>query len=361
MLMIQELIYSLREFNNHFRFWKKTPRVVLRIISGIIKTNLFKIPRLRVVEIAVDFACNGKCIYCSAAKMYQPFKELNRLSVEEYREIGKTLDKLGVVGIVITGGEPFLRKDLTEIITALNPHNKIISVVTNSLIVTKNRLQELADAGLNAIECSLDSLNPNENDKSRGVKGHFDKVMQVIKDAKQVGLNICLSPCLTHQNIGKFEELIKFAKAQDAFILLSLAGDVGRWSAKENVVLNNRDWKLMETYRKKYRIIRNDFSTNFILKEGCPAGREKLYISAYGDVIPCSFTQISFGNLRKEPLEKIWIRMRNFPPYTKYFPYCRRTKDQKFARTYLDPIKNDLKMPHPINDLLAKIHKPLLD
>ena len=142
--------------------------------------------------------------------------------------------------------------------------------------------------------------------------------------------------------------------------MLSLAGDVGRWADKENIVLTKKDWKIMEDYRKKYPFIRNDFSTNFILKEGCPAGREKFYISAYGDIIPCSFTHLSFGNLRQESLEKIWTRMRHFPPYKTYFPYCRRTRDQEFAQTYLDPLNRMKRLPYPINNLLKKLGQPPL-
>lgn len=355
--MLKDFFLTLLDFGNHYRFVKRTPGVFPRIIDDILRVNLLHKPRLRVVEIAVDFACNGRCIYCSATKMFDPKKEQKRLTIEEFRKIGNDLDRFGVLGIVITGGEPFLRPDLAEIVKALNPKNKIISIVTNALVLNEKRLKDIYDAGANSIEFSLDSHVEEENDKSRNFKGHFKKAMEGIKLAKKVGLNICLSPCLTHQNIKDFEKFILFAKKLDAFIFLSLAGDVGRWSDEENIVLDEKDWELMQSYRQKYPFIRNDFSTNFILKEGCPAGREKLYISAYGDVIPCSFTQISFGNIRQEPLEKIWERMRNFEPFKTYYPYCRRTRDRDYARTYLDPLKNEKNLPYPINKLLLKLGK----
>lgn len=355
--MLKDLLLTLSDFRNHHRFISRTPGVIPRIIEGVFRVNLLHQPRLRVIELAVDFACNGKCIYCSAVKMFDPKKEKNRLTIEEFRKIGKDLDCFGTIGVVITGGEPFLRPDLPEIVKALNPKNKIISIVTNALVINEKKLKEVFAAGANSIEFSLDSHIEKENDKSRNFKGHFKKVMEGIKMAKKAGLNVCLSPCLTHQNINDFKKLILFAKKLDTFIFLSLAGDCGRWSDKDNIVLDEKDWDLMQSYRRKYPFIRNDFSTNFILKEGCPAGREKLYISAYGDVIPCSFTQISFGNIRSESLEKIWKRMRNFEPYTKYYPYCRRTRDRDFAKTYLDPLKNEKESPYPINKLLSKLGK----
>lgn len=358
--MCADLFLTLTDLKNHLRFIHRTPGVIPRIIDDVLSVNLLGQPRLRVIELAVNFACNGKCVYCSAVKMFDPKKERNRLTLAEFKKIGQFLDKTGCLGVVITGGEPFLRPDLAEIIKALNPKNKIISIVTNALVVNEKKLKDVYDAGCNSIEFSLDSHNEEENDHSRNFPGHFRKAMAGIKLAKKVGLNVCLSPCLTHKNINEFEKFIFFAQSLDAFIFLSLAGDVGRWSDEENIVLDEKDWELMQSYRRKYPFIRNDFSTNLILKEGCPAGREKLYISAYGDVIPCSFTQISFGNLRHEPLEKIWERMRNFEPYKTYYPYCRRTRDREYAATYLDPIKEEKEIPYPVNKLLSKLgQKPL--
>lgn len=338
----------LKRLIAHLRFIKTSPLVLPRIASGVFKTVVLRQNVLRVVEVAVDYACNSRCVFCSCAKLFDPQKEKKLLTPEDYRKIGKELDKFGAIGIVITGGEPLLRQDICEIIKALGPSNKIISLVTNSLLLTEEKALALKKAGLNAIEFSLESDKEEENDAIRGVKGHFAKVMEGIEHAKKAGLNLCFSPCLSHQNIKKFPRFIKFAQKHGAFILLSLAGIVGRWTEKDEYRLNEKDWRLMRSYQEKYPFIRNDFDTNFSLRAGCPTGREKFYLTPYGEVIPCSFTHLSFGNLNKEPLEKIWKRMGKFSHYAKKSPYCLRTMDQTYVEEILEPLKNYPHLPMPI-------------
>lgn len=341
------IFHEIKSYINHSRFAFKTPFAVPRFINGVIKTKIFKKPALRVVEIAVNYNCNSKCIMCSCSNLLNVDKEKMLFTPSEYKEIGKTLTKLGVTTIVITGGEPLLRNDIAEVIRALNPKNKIISLVTNAILFTRDKAKELKKAGLNTIEFSIESNKEEENDKIRGIKGHFKKVMDGIKNAKEAKLNVCLSPTLSHKNINEFEEFIKFAKELDCFIFLSLAGSVGKWSHADEIMLNEKDWEFMEKLVKKYSFIRNDFNTNYTLKSGCPTGREKLYISPYGDILPCSFTHISFGNIKKESLEDIWKKMREF--YKEEFPYCRRIRDKEYAQKILDPVK-DMKLPLSIHE-----------
>lgn len=337
----------------HLRYIRKSPWVLPRIILGVMRTNLLGQKRVRVVELAVNYACNGNCIFCSCSKLLNQEKEKKLFTPADYRKIGKELDELGTIGIVITGGEPLLRPDLEEIILGLNPRNKIISVVTNALLATRKRIFSLKDAGLNAIEFSLESEKPEVNDQIRGYRGHYQKVMKAIGFAKEAGLNVCLSPCLSHDNIREFINFIKLAQKLDTSILLSLAGNVGRWSEHDEFLLDEDDWQLMEEYKLQFPFIRNDFDTNYYLRPGCPAGREKFYLSPYGDVIPCSFVHLSFGNLKEEPLEKIWQRMNDFPLFKEYYPYCRRTKQKEYNRKYLDQIKDLPHLPVFIKDLKA--------
>jgi len=349
-------INYLRSLSNYWRFIRYSPLVLPKILVGVIKTVIFKQNVLRVVEIAVNYRCNSHCIFCSAVKLLDPAKENKLFTPKDYQKIGHDLDKMGTIGIVLTGGEPMLRIDITEIIKALGPRNKIISLVTNSLLLTRDKVFALKKAGLNALEFSIESDNEIENDKLRGIKGHYQKVMQGVEWAREAGLNVCFSPCLSHQNLKNFPRFIKFAQNNKAFILLSLAGIVGRWSEKDKFRLTSADWKKMRTYQEKYPFIRNDFDTNYSLRAGCPAGREKFYLTAYGDIIPCSFTHLSFGNINKEPLPKIFNRMGKFSYYAKASPYCLRTMDQKYIGEVLEPLNKSTHLPlsvsrHPLAEL----------
>lgn len=342
------------KINNYYQFIKyyirylNNPYLVLRILTGYFNTILLKKNVLRAVEIAPSFACNSRCVMCSCAKMLKRGEK--PLSIEEIRSIGEQANKLGAVMFIITGGEPTLRKDLCEIIKVLNPQKNIISIVTNGLILDRKMIFRLKEAGLNTIEFSLESDDDKENDKIRGIPGHFKKVMESIKNAKEANLNVCLSTVVTHKNLDTFRKMVKFAKKIDAFLLLVCAGIVGRWDSKDDLRITKKDWNEIEEIIRKNPFVRGDFSLNFSGKVGCPAGNERAYISSYGDVLSCAFNQISFGNIRNESLEKIWKRITKFPYYKKRSGYCIRTLDIDYIKKYLDPIKLEPHEPISIFD-----------
>lgn len=329
--------YLFGFFKYYSRFVIKTPRIIPRVVSGYFKTIVLKKNVLRAVEIALTYDCNSKCSMCSCAKMHKKGESI--LSLSEIKSIGKEANKLGAVLFIITGGEPTLRKDLYEIIKALNPEKNIISIVTNGLVLNQKKIFKLKEAGLNTIEFSLESDVASENDAIRGVPGHFAKVMESIRYAKEAKLNVGLSMVVTHNNFKLFRKMVKFARKLDAFLLLVCAGIVGRWDSKNELRINDNDWKKIEKIIRANPFVRGDFSVNFSGKVGCPAGNERIYISSYGDVLSCALNQISFGNIRKESLEKIWHRITKFPYYKKRNCYCLRTLNNDYIKRYLDPIK----------------------
>ena len=83
---------------------------------------------------------------------------------------------------------------------------------------------------------------------------------------------------------------------------------------------------------------------------GCVAGHLQYYVSAYGDVAPCDFTPLSFGNLREEPLKQIWKRVIRHPAYNHVSRRC-RMQNHEFRRFYVDPIPDDAILPYPVEKL----------
>jgi len=83
---------------------------------------------------------------------------------------------------------------------------------------------------------------------------------------------------------------------------------------------------------------------------GCLAANIQCYASAYGDIAPCDFTPISFGNVRDQPLKKIWKSMIYHPAYNHRSPFC-RMQNPGFRSFYIDPIPDDAKLPYSIEKL----------
>lgn len=327
---------NLQHYLYHARVIKRRIHLLPKIISGFAKTLILRQPVLRTIELALLTECNSKCVMCYASRMKRD-NDLY-LTVEEYARIWKEASRLGAFSVILSGGEPTLRKDLFEILAVMEPQNTIFALVTNSLNLDADYLAALKRAGVETIHLSLDSTNPLTNDHIRGAEGHFDKVIAAISEAKRQGFAVYLSTVIMHNGLDKMAEMVRFAQENDIGIVFSLACVSGNWSDEQGVLLTAQDWQAVQAYMSSNRHIRSDWTINFSLRQECPGGREKISISCYGDVMGCGMNYISFGNVREEPLETIWRRMHNFPDFKRRSPNCLIGADPEYIEKYIKPI-----------------------
>jgi MoaA/NifB/PqqE/SkfB family radical SAM enzyme len=268
------------------------------------------------------------------------------MSVEQMAKVLNDASKLGRIHTNFTGGEPLLRNvdDLCKLLRMTKAGSHLYSLVTSSLNVSKEKLTQLKEAGLDTIQLSFESLDPEENDKMRAVPGSFKKTMDALKWSKELGFNICLSAVVTHQNINHLDEMIQYAKDQGCWLLLNKASSSGGWVDKKEVKMHREDLDLFEELLKIPHT-RSDIVLNFRGFQGCPGGIERLYITAYGDVMMCPHVQISYGNVLKEPLEIIYKRMTGMPHLHSRSTVCKHAFDDEFYMDYLYPIENRKEMP----------------
>lgn len=115
------------------------------------------------LRISVTDRCNFRCQYCMPAEG-MPWKNQDEiLSFEEIVDIVKVGTKLGIKKLRLTGGEPLVRKDLPELVKMLSsiPEIEEIGMTTNGILLPKYA-KELKEAGLNRVNISLDTLDPEK-------------------------------------------------------------------------------------------------------------------------------------------------------------------------------------------------------
>ena len=174
-------------------------------------------------------------------------------------------------------------------------------------------------------------------------------------DAKQLGFSVYLSTVIMHNGLEKMKEMVRFAQENEVGIVFSLACVSGNWSEEKGVLLEGDEWADVQDYMKANPFIRSDWTINFSMSQECPGGREKLSISCYGDVTGCGRNYISFGNVREEPLERIWRRMCNFPDFKRRNPNCLIGADHDYIEKFIRPLSG-LTVPvridkHPTNPI----------
>ena len=89
----------------------------------------------------------------------------------------------------------------------------------------------------------------------------------------------------------------------------------------------------------------------------CRSGKEKLHITAYGDVMPCTFIPISFGNIRKEKLKVIRERMLNFPFISENNPMCIPSTHKGYNEYIRGRLSSSAKVPIPYEEVLQELNQ----
>lgn len=133
------------------------------------------------LRISLTDRCNLRCIYCMPEKGVEPLAHNDILTYDEIVRISKCAAELGISKIKLTGGEPLVRKDCAGLARELKaiPGIEKVTLTTNGLLL-EEQLDDLLNAGIDAINVSLDTLNP-ELFKKIARRDGLDKVLRAIE------------------------------------------------------------------------------------------------------------------------------------------------------------------------------------
>ncbi|MCF8091617.1 MAG: GTP 3',8-cyclase MoaA [Desulfotignum sp.] len=141
------------------------------------------------LRISVTDRCNFRCRYCVPAAPFSvmPHHEIARY--EEILKITRLACDMGITKVRITGGEPFVRKDIFSFIEQLCAIDTLsdISITTNGALLTRDKIQTLIDLGIKRLNFSLDTLDPDRFAAITG-RDRFKKVWDAIMTAHALGI-----------------------------------------------------------------------------------------------------------------------------------------------------------------------------
>ncbi|MBI1911166.1 MAG: radical SAM protein [Deltaproteobacteria bacterium] len=166
------------------------------------------------VQFAVSKRCDLKCRMCQAVESRKDERELTITEIEKLADILCELD-IGV--LVLTGGEPLLRKDLPEVIEAFTKRKIPVRLQTNATLATDRRVEALVNAGLKEVTISLDTLDPVKQDNINNSEGSWLRIIRGLSVFSKhlplkgniSGINIVVSK----YNLKEIPNLIKFTTA----------------------------------------------------------------------------------------------------------------------------------------------------
>jgi MoaA/NifB/PqqE/SkfB family radical SAM enzyme len=287
-------------------------------------------------QIALTNACPQNCEYC-----YNKDRKGKVMDTAIIKRVVQELKDMGVFWLGFTGGEPLLQKDIVEITESVG-EDCAVKLFTTGCTLTSQLAQDLRNAGLFSVSVSLDHWKQELHDKARRYAGAFQTALKAIDIFKSLGdVDVGVSAVLS-------KEMIKRAEVEEFLDFLIGLGIHEAWLSEckpsvedfwtdDKVVTEQERLKLVELqdrYNREGKITVN-YLAHFEGKEhfGCNAGHKMVYIDPFGEVSPCVFIPMTFGNVREESLKKIFKEMKShFPSEDRCFINKNYRLIQKYFR-----------------------------
>lgn len=269
---------------------------------------------------AITSACRFNCDHC-----YQKLdKGAKDAALDRLLDTVRQVQDLGIACIILEGGDPFLAYDrLREVCCAVD-HRSELWLFSTGDQMTLDRLKELKDLNVAAITFSMHSPEIRVHNGFMKSDHAWDIMKKGICLCHKAGMPIAFNMCLGREAYynGDFENMMERAKTFGASIIqLIHPKPAGGWLACGVPPFSNADIAHVKGLVNKYNLAREykDYPPICaqVMEEdpgrfGCTAGgTERIYINAKGDVQPCEFLNLSFGNIGNESFTAIYQRMRS--------------------------------------------------
>lgn len=290
---------------------------------------------LYLLAINLTQRCNLHCAHCYLDAHARRHAD-NELSTAEVQNV---LDEVASCGtytmVVLTGGEPLLRRDLEAIVAHGAGRGLAMVVGTNGTLLTDQRVQSLKAAGLMGCGISLDSLDAPYHDHFRGVTGAWAKALSGIESCRHHGLSFQIHFTVTEHNAGELPAMIDFARQSGARVLnVFFLVCTGRGQSLSDIAPQRYEQvleQLIDAQAKTpdliirarcapyFKRIAHQQNPDSLLNrisgrdgDGCIAGTHYCRITSGGDVTACPYIPLVEGNIRQRAFGEIWEHASGF-------------------------------------------------
>jgi radical SAM protein len=285
----------------------------------------------------ITLACALACRHCRA--LAQPKRSPLELSSRECFRVLEELTSFDHPPIVVlSGGDPFMRRDLFDLVEQGRSLGLPMSVAPSATaLVTSQRLQRLKDLGVSRISLSLDGSGAAAHDSFRGVDGSFDLTMEAMSHARAAGLAFQVNTTVTRQVLEDLPAIAELVASSGAVLWdLFFLVPTGRAAAEDTISPEEHErvfgWlcdlsgqvsfsvkTTLGQHFRRVQVLRRlaseveslDGLTPHRVRElyrGVPSndGKGILFISHRGEVCPSGFLPISVGNVRRDSVVSLY-------------------------------------------------------
>ena len=286
--------------NGSWRAWVQGTAYILRRLAGR------ALPLS--VCLATTYRCQCHCSHCYAAANER--ENVDEMSTAETRVLIDELRALGAIHLNFTGGEPLLREDILDLVAHAHASGLITRISTNGYLLTRERVASLRRAGLNQCGIAIDDADPDTHDRLRGLPGLFERAIGGFRLLHEYGIESRLMTYACHgnmpQGMERILDLARRLRIQSVHINFPYAS--GLWAESFDEIFSNDDMDRLRKFQRfmKTPLVLIEFPTP---EARCLVAKKSfIYINASGEVTPCPVVPYVIGNVRVEPLARIWKR-----------------------------------------------------
>lgn len=152
---------------------------------------------------AITHNCNARCKSCSMWRI----KPEKFLDISKIKKAIDKLDKIGVIYIQITGGEPLLYPKIDQVIKYIKSKGIITHVVTNGSLLNQENIKKISEAGIDGVAISVDHFDKKTLNEVRGIDNLSKKIENGIKLLKKFNIDFQASVTITKKNYKDLDKL----------------------------------------------------------------------------------------------------------------------------------------------------------
>jgi PqqA peptide cyclase len=273
--------------------------------------------------------CPLSCPYCS--NPIELDSRAGELDTETWKRVFSEAAAVGVLHVHLSGGEPASRPDLVELVKHCHDVGLYTNLITSGVGISEKRMRELADAGLDHVQLSIQDAEAESADRIGGYKGGFARKMDVARWVNEVGIPLTVNAVIHRANIARAGRMVEFAVELGARRVEIAHTQYYAWAyLNRQALMPSREQvekavTEVEALRKFYagKIVIDHVAPDYYAKypKACMGGWAKrtLNITPHGKVLPCHAAEtipgLEFWNVRDHSIADIWF---NAPAFNAY-------------------------------------------
>lgn len=264
-----------------------------------IRASASNVPLSVLVELT--HRCNLSCYFC-----YQKHTRCaGRLDTETWADILGQLADAGTLYLTISGGEPFLRKDIFQILERARKRGFAVSLISNGTLIYGTTARKLRELGVMDVGVSFHAADPALHDRLTGVPGSFERALRGLRNLLGADMRVLLKHSVSSGNFGEYRRLEQLANEEGAlFECDSVVVPVRPGSVSPFALSMEQHRTFLHDMGATPSVCAHDSAFKENLH--CDAGRSLCGIGPEGNVFPCIQLPVILGNLGAQPFRSIW-------------------------------------------------------